>query len=66
MRKVIPHLFGEATAMLEDLHAIAVEGQRSDNAADMQAVLISQLCSGIAALDASMQTMAKSLKGRRP
>lgn len=63
--KAIPHLFADATAKLEDLHAVAVEGQRSDNAADMQAVLIGQLRSGIAALDASMRTMARALEGGR-
>ena len=63
MTKTIPHLFANVTAMLEDLHAVAVEGQRADNAPDMQSVLIGQLYSGIAALDASMRAMAKTLDG---
>ena len=63
MTKAIPHLFADATAKLEDLHAVAVEGQRSDNAADMQLVLVGQLRSGIAALDASMRAMTRALDG---
>lgn len=65
MTNPIPQMFADATAKLEDLHAVAVEGQRSDNAADMQAVLIGQLRSGIAALDASMRTMARALERGR-
>jgi hypothetical protein len=66
MSRAIPRRFADITAKLEDLHAVAVEGQRADNAADMQEVLLIQLRSGIAALDASVRTMAKSLKGARP
>ncbi len=61
----MPHLFADATAQLNDLHAVAVEGQRADNAPDMQQVLIGQLRSGIAALDASLCAMARTLDGGR-
>jgi hypothetical protein len=63
--RAIPHLFADASARLEDLHAIAIEGQRSDNARDMEQALIGQLRSGIAALDTSMRYMAKVLDGDR-
>jgi hypothetical protein len=66
MRKSIPHLFAEVTAKLEDLHAIAVEGQRRDNAPDMQGVLTFHLRSGLAALDDTMRAVAKALEGIRP
>lgn len=66
MSKAIPRRFADITAKLEDLHAIAVEGQRADNAADMHAVLTGQLRSGVVALDASMRSLAKSLNGGRP
>ena len=65
MRKTIPHLFADVTAKLENLHAIAVEGQRSDNAPDMQDVLTVHLRSGLAALAGDMRAMAKALEGSR-
>ncbi len=65
MRKTIPHLFADVTAKLEDLHAIAVEGQRGDNAPDMQRVLTTHLSSGLMALDGTMRGMVKALEGSR-
>ena len=62
MTKSIPHLFADATAKLEDLHSLAVEGQRPDNAPDMQSVLIVHLRSGIAALDGTLRVMSHALK----
>ena len=63
MTKTIPHVFADITAALEDLHSIAVEGQRADNAPDMQAVLALHLRAGLAALDGTMRGMAKVLDG---
>jgi hypothetical protein len=63
MRAIIPHLFAEVTAKLEDLHAIAVEGQRADNAPDMQSVLNVHLQSGLVELNGAVRTMAKALEG---
>ena len=61
MTKTIPDLFADATAKLEDLHAVAVEGQRADNAPDMQGVLIVHLRSGLVALDGTLRTMSSAL-----
>lgn len=63
MKKTIPHLFAEITARLEDLHSIAVEGQRADNAPDMQAVLALHLRAGLVALDGTVRGVAKVLDG---
>lgn len=61
-RKTVPHMFADITAKLEDLHAIAVEGQRRDNAPDMQSVLNIHLRSGLAALDGANRAIAKALE----
>jgi hypothetical protein len=50
--KAIQHLFADVTAKLEDVHAISVEGQRRDNAPDMQWVLVCHVRQAIAAIDA--------------
>lgn len=61
MRDAIPQLFADVTAKLEDMHMIAVEGQRRDNAPDMQRVLASQLRMGVASLDAFLATIKRRL-----
>ena len=48
--KVIPSLFAEIKSFAEDLHVVAIEGQRLDNAPDMQRVLTSQLRMTMAAM----------------
>ncbi len=58
MRKVIPHQFASVTAALEDLHAIAVEGQRGDNSPDMHHVLMCQLRNGVVALEGRLRYMS--------
>ena len=62
MTKTIPHLFADVTARLEDLHSLAVEGQRADNAPDMQSVLIVHLRFGLVALDDTLRLMASAVK----
>ena len=57
----IPHLFEALKSMLEDMHGLAVEGQRRDNAPDMQCVLISQMRMAIAAVDGKMGQMRERL-----
>lgn len=47
----VPKLFADATMLLEDLHGVAVEGQRRDNAPDMQLALARHLRAGIVRLD---------------
>lgn len=54
MRKIIPRLFADITATLEDMHAIAVEGQSRDNSRDMQCVIVSQLRMSLVALEGKM------------
>lgn len=63
MMQDIPHLFADVTAKLEALHAIAVEGQRVDNAPDMQTVLTFHLRSGLVSLNDAMRTIATALDG---
>lgn len=56
--------FAKITARLEDLHAVAVEGQRRDNSPDMQRVLIAHLLSDLSAVDNSLRTMSAAIDGR--
>lgn len=51
MTKGIPNLFADIKSALEEMHGIAVEGQRRDNAPDMQEVLVSQLRMTIVAVN---------------
>lgn len=61
MRDAIPRFFAKVTAKLEDLHMVAVDGQRRDNSTDMQRVLAAQLRMGLASLGASLAEIAKRL-----
>lgn len=56
--------FADITARLEDLHAVAVEGQRRDNSPDMQRVLIGHLLSGLSAIDGRLHTVSAAIDGR--
>lgn len=60
--RTIPHLFADVAAKLEDLHAIAVEGQRADNAHDMQSVLNFHLRDGLSAVGGTMRAIADALE----
>jgi hypothetical protein len=51
MTKSIPRQFAIITARLEDVHAVAVEGQRRDNSPDMQRALACHIRIAIAAMD---------------
>lgn len=68
MTAPVPRLFADITAKLEDLHAVAVEGQCHDHSADMQIVFTAQLCMGIASLEAALQQIRHQLgdAGDRP
>ncbi len=57
----IPALFGHVAMALEDLHAIAVEGQQADSAPDMQNVLMLHLRTGIVVLDGTVAAIATAL-----
>lgn len=59
--KVIPSLFAEIKSFAEDLHGVAIEGQRLDNAPDMQRALTSQLRMTMAAMDGKMGDIKRLL-----
>lgn len=61
MTDIVPRLFADITAKLEDMHTIAVEGHRRDNALDMQRVLASQLRMEIASLDGLLTKLKRQL-----
>lgn len=61
MRDAIPRLFADITARLEDLHAVAVEGQRRDNSPDIQRVLVCQLRASVASLDLVLAKIKRRL-----
>lgn len=54
----LPRAFADITARLEDAHSLAVEGQCSNNAPDMQRVLVGQLRAGLAEIDGKLSAMA--------
>lgn len=64
MTKSVPSQFANITAMLEDLGAVAVEGQCRSHSPDMHAVLAMHLRTGLAALDTEVRAMAKALEAR--
>jgi hypothetical protein len=68
MTAPVPRLFADITAKLEDLHAVAVEGQCHDHSADMQIVFAAHLCIGVASLEAALQQIRRQLgdAGDRP
>lgn len=51
MSKSIPRLFAEVAGLLEDMHGVAVEGQRRDNPPEVQLALASSLRPGLVRLD---------------
>lgn len=61
MKLSVPRLFADVTAKLEDLHSVAVEGQRRDNSRDMQRALACQLRMGIISLDMSLTAIKRGL-----
>lgn len=65
MNRVVAYMFGEVTAKLEDLHSVAVEGQCTDNAPDMQCALNAHLQSGVVVLGETLRAMMKMLEASR-
>lgn len=61
MKYAIPRLFADITAKLEDMHMIAVEGQRRDNTPDLQRVLFCQLRMGVAWFYTSLAKIKRKL-----
>jgi len=63
MSKSIPHLFADVTALLEDMHSIAVEGQRCDNPPEVQLALVASLRPGIIRLDKALIAIGIAVGG---
>ena len=61
MTAPIPRLFADITAKLEDLHAVAVEGQSHDHSADMQIVFAAHLCMGVASVETALHQIRRQL-----
>jgi len=61
MKDAIPRLFADIMAKLEDMHMIAVEGQRRDNTPEMHRALACQLRMGMMSLDTSLTAIKRRL-----
>ncbi|RPF70963.1 hypothetical protein [Aurantiacibacter spongiae] len=61
MSDAVPALFADITAMLEDMHTVAIEGQSNDNSPDMQCALMCQLRIGITSLNGLLGNVRKRL-----
>lgn len=64
MNKSIPRLFADVTALLEDMHGVAVEGQRRDNPPEIQLALAASLRPGIIRLDNKLLDIAQMTQGK--
>lgn len=64
--KSVRHLFADATALLEDLHGLAVEGQAHGLSPDIARVLVHDLRSGIERLDRIAMSIGLSLGDQLP
>ena len=62
MKRDLPRAFAAITARLEDLSAIAMEGQRRDTSPDMHRVLVGELRSGMAMVDNALRGVAAALE----
>ncbi|GAO39220.1 hypothetical protein SCH01S_28_00790 [Sphingomonas changbaiensis NBRC 104936] len=62
--KSVQRLFADATAAIEDLHGIAVEGQRPDLSADAGEQLAGALHEGIVRLDRLVISLLRVLGGK--
>jgi hypothetical protein len=65
MTKSVTRLFAEVTALLEDLHGVAVEGQRRDNPAEVQLALASSLRAGLVRIDRVLIDIGAAIGDRR-
>lgn len=61
MTKSVRRLFADATALIEDMHAVAVEGQAQGLSPDMVRVLTLNLRSGVKRLDRTAQRIIAAL-----
>jgi len=60
--KLVSHKFADVTAVLEDMHGIAVEGQAKDLTPDMQSALLMSLRSSLADLQRLLTGIGLLLK----
>lgn len=60
--KTVPHLFAAMTALLEDLHGLAVEGQGRESNPNVYVVLVSNLRAGLMDLDRLLLTVSSTLE----
>lgn len=61
MTKSVGRLFADVTALIEDLHAVAVEGQAQGLSPDIVRVLVGNLRSGVKRLDRTAQRIIAAL-----
>jgi hypothetical protein len=54
-------LFADVTGKLEDLHAIAIEGQASDELTDMRLALLGMMDVGLSDLEMAVQAIREAL-----
>ncbi len=54
-------LFAELTGKLEDLHAIAIEGEASGDLADMRLALLGMMDVGLSDLEMAVQAIREAL-----
>jgi hypothetical protein len=62
--KSVKHLFAALTASLEDLHAIAVEGQCADTPPDVHAALAALIDTGACEVRGTVAEIRAELDGR--
>lgn len=60
--KSVPQLFAALTALLEDLHSLAVEGQGREIDHNLHVVLVSNLRAGLMDLDRLLLTVSSALE----
>lgn len=65
MSKSIPRLFADVSALLEDMHGIAVEGQRHDNPPEVQLALASSLRPDLVRLDKALIEIGAAIGASR-
>jgi hypothetical protein len=59
------HLFAELTAVIEDMHSVAVDGQAKNNSPDMQAALLAAVRESITRLVCIADAIERSLRAKR-
>lgn len=56
-------LFAEVTGKLEDLHAIAIEGQAPDAPGDMRWAMLGMMSVGLSDLQIAVRAIREALQG---